>query len=143
MATVVYCYSLGGYPPFSDEIKEYSLHDQIVNARYSFPDQYWDGVSPQGIVDIELGNLFEGRPCCIEGVEITCSLFPPAIDLIQRLLTLDPSERITINDAMSHPWLQDDKMKQKVEELIDEERKKMPRGMPPPLVPVSSCLYVG
>lgn len=82
-------------------------------------------------------------PLRIEGVEITCSLSPPAIDLIQRLLTLDPRERISMDDAMSHPWLQDEKMKQKVEELIDEERKKMPRDMPPPLVPVSSCLYVG
>ena len=45
-------YSLGGYPPFSDEIKEYSLHDQIVNARYSFPDQYWDGTSPQGTLSV-------------------------------------------------------------------------------------------
>ena len=61
------------------------------------------------------------------------------MDLIQRLLTLDPRERITMDDAMNHPWLQDDKMKQKVEELIDEEKKKMPQEMPPPLVPVSSC----
>ena len=66
------------------------------------------------------------------------------MDLIQRLLTLDPRERITMDDAMSHPWLQDDAMKQKVKELIDEERKKMPhRDMPPPLVPVSSCLHIG
>ena len=50
-------YSLGGYPPFSDEIKEYSLHDQIVNARYTFPDQYWDEVSPQGIVDRTQGRV--------------------------------------------------------------------------------------
>ena len=47
-----HAYSLGGYPPFSDEIKEYSLHDQIVNARYSFPQAYWEGVSLQGIVHL-------------------------------------------------------------------------------------------
>ena len=41
---------------------------------------------------------------------------------------------------MNHPWLQDDKMKEKVEELIEEEKKKMPWDMPPPLVPVSSHL---
>lgn len=97
---------LGGYPPFSDEIKEYSLHNQIINARYSFPDQYWDGISPE------------------------------AIDLIQRLLTVDPRERISMEDAMNHPWLQDDQIKKKVEQLMEEEKKKMPRGMPPPLVPL-------
>lgn len=61
----------------------------------------------------------------------------PALDLIKRLLTLDPRERISMEDAMNHPWLQDDKMKEKVEQLIEEEKKKMPRDMPPPLVPVS------
>ena len=67
-------------------------------------------------------------------------LTSPAIDLIQRLLTLDPSERISMDDAMDHPWLQDDNMKKKVEELINEEKKKMPRDMPPPLIPVS-CFF--
>ena len=61
----------------------------------------------------------------------------PALDLIRRLLTRDPQERISMDDAMNHPWLQDDKMKEKVEQLIEEEKKKMPRDMPPPLVPVS------
>ena len=42
-----------------------------------------------------------------------------------------------MDDAMDHPWLQDDNMKKKVEELINEEKKKMPRDMPPPLIPVS------
>ena len=66
-----------------------------------------------------------------------------AVDLIQRLLTLDPRERITMDNAMNHPWLKDDQMRKKVEELIDEEKKKMPRDMPPPLVPVSSCYCIG
>jgi len=65
---------------------------------------------------------------------------PSALDLIRRLLTLDPSERISTEDAMQHPWLQDDAMKKKVEELMKEEQKKMPRDMPPPPLPVSSSL---
>lgn len=64
-------------------------------------------------------------------------ILSPALDLIQRLLTRDPQERISMDDAMDHPWLQDDKMKEKVDQLIEEEKKKMPRDMPPPLVPVS------
>jgi len=51
--------SLAGYPPFSDEIKEYSLHDQIVNARYTFPNEYWDDVSTDG----KLLCLTRGRSC--------------------------------------------------------------------------------
>ena len=47
----MYCMCrLGGYPPFSDEIKEYSLQDQICNARYSFPKEYWKDVSKDGII---------------------------------------------------------------------------------------------
>lgn len=61
-----------------------------------------------------------------------------AQDLIKRLLTLDPTERISLDDAICHPWLQDDKMKKKVKKLMDDEKKKMPRDMPPPLVPVST-----
>ena len=30
---------------------------------------------------------------------------PHAIDLLQRMLTYDPEERITVNDALSHPYL--------------------------------------
>lgn len=41
--------SLAGYPPFSEEIKKYTLNDQIINGRYSFPAQHWKTVSPQGI----------------------------------------------------------------------------------------------
>ena len=39
---------LGGYPPFSDEITDYSLHDQICQGRYSFPQQYWKEVPEEG-----------------------------------------------------------------------------------------------
>lgn len=48
--------SLAGYPPFSDEIKEYSLHDQIINARYTFPDEYWDSVGADGKSRLVLYN---------------------------------------------------------------------------------------
>jgi len=63
-----------------------------------------------------------------------------AKDLIQRLLTLDPKERITMEEAMKHRWLQDDEMKQKVEKLMDEEANNLPNDMPPPVLPVCYLL---
>jgi calcium/calmodulin-dependent protein kinase I len=47
----------------------------IKKADYSFPSPYWDKVSK------------------------------PAIDLIQKLLQLDPAKRLTIDEAMKHPWI--------------------------------------
>ena len=47
----------------------------IKKADYSFPSPYWDKVSK------------------------------PAIDLIQKLLQVDPSKRLTIDEAMKHPWI--------------------------------------
>ena len=68
-------------------------------------------------------------------------LLVTAKDLITRLLTLDPKERITMEEAMKHKWLQDDEMKQKVQKLMDEEAKNLPNIMPPPALPVR-CLCI-
>ena len=52
--SILFCFfvvigsSLGGYPPFSDEIKKHSLHEQIVKGIYSFPKEYWKAISPEG-----------------------------------------------------------------------------------------------
>lgn len=97
---------LGGYPPFSDEITEYSLHDQICQARYSFPSVYWKDVSEDGI------------------------------DMIKRLLTLNPKDRITTTEALAHPWMQDDDVIKEAKKLIGEEVSKVTMP-PPPVLPVS------
>ncbi|XP_052242302.1 serine/threonine-protein kinase Chk2-like isoform X2 [Dreissena polymorpha] len=65
---------LSGYPPFSDERKEMDLPKQIMGGHYSFPKQYWDGVSEE------------------------------AIDLIKKMMTVDAKKRITLADALNHPW---------------------------------------
>jgi serine/threonine-protein kinase Chk2 len=66
---------LGGYPPFSDEIEEHSLKDQITKGIYSFPKEYWKDVSSD------------------------------AIDLIKKLLTVDPKKRISTAQALDHKWM--------------------------------------
>ncbi|XP_050410649.1 serine/threonine-protein kinase Chk2 isoform X2 [Patella vulgata] len=100
------CWSLGvilficlsGYPPFSDEIKDIDLPKQIMGGHYSFPKKYWDNISEQ------------------------------AIDLIKKLMTVDPKKRITIGDALQHPWFKDDEMKTKANKLMYPQAD----GMVPP-----------
>lgn len=53
------------------------ISDQIQNAAFMFPNEPWKHISPQ------------------------------AVDLIQRLLRLQIEDRLTIEMAMVHPWLQD------------------------------------
>ncbi|XP_048742373.1 serine/threonine-protein kinase Chk2-like [Ostrea edulis] len=101
------CWSLGvilyiclaGYPPFSDEREDMSLDKQIKEGHYTFPTEYWKGISE------------------------------PAIDLIKKLLTVDPKKRITLAEVVNHPWFKDDAMKKKANNLMFPESG----GMAPPL----------
>lgn len=79
---------LGGYPPFSDEIKLMSLNDQIKRGYYSFPEKYWKDVSDD------------------------------AKDLIKRLLTVDPEKRFSTNKALQHRWMADPEVKARAERLM-------------------------
>jgi len=54
-----------------------NLLDQVKNGRYSFPSKCFRNVSE------------------------------PAIDLIKRLLCVDPSKRITVEEVQKHPWFLD------------------------------------
>lgn len=77
MGVVLYI-CLCGFPPFSDELyspeNPYTLADQIQEGRFDYPSPYWDPVS-----DI-------------------------ALDLIDRMLTVDVDNRITIDECLEHPW---------------------------------------
>jgi serine/threonine protein kinase len=67
---------LSGYYPFSAEYQPLTLNEQIMRGAYSFPARYWHGVSPD------------------------------AIDLIRKMLTVDPEKRITADNILCHRWLQ-------------------------------------
>ena len=75
---VVLYICLCGFPPFSDELysKEnpYTLTQQIKSGRFDYPSPYWDSVGD------------------------------PALDLIDRMLTVDVEKRYTIDDCLEHPW---------------------------------------
>jgi len=65
---------LCGFPPFyNDNIAE--LFEQIMNAEYDFPHEYWHTISAE------------------------------AKDFVRKLLVVDPKQRMTAEDALAHPWL--------------------------------------
>jgi len=75
---VVLYICLCGFPPFSDELysqeNPYTLSQQIKMGRFDYPSPYWDPVGD------------------------------PALDLIDRMLTVDVDKRITIDECLEHPW---------------------------------------
>lgn len=75
---VVLYICLCGFPPFSDELysaeNPYTLSQQIKMGVFDYPSPYWDSVGD------------------------------PALDLIDRMLTVDMEKRITIDECLEHPW---------------------------------------
>ncbi|KAI7886747.1 Pkinase-domain-containing protein [Lichtheimia hyalospora FSU 10163] len=69
---------LCGFPPFNEEFEPPSMKDQIRLGLYDFPPQYWDDISED------------------------------AKDLIKGLLTVDPTKRLTAEDALKHKWMSQD-----------------------------------
>ncbi|XP_036028217.1 serine/threonine-protein kinase Chk2 [Onychomys torridus] len=104
------CWSLGvilficlsGYPPFSEHKTQVSLKDQITSGKYNFIPEVWTDVSEN------------------------------ALDLVKKLLVVDPKTRFTTEEALSHPWLQDEYMKKKFQDLLLAQEKNL---MALPLTP--------
>ncbi|XP_030892896.1 serine/threonine-protein kinase Chk2 isoform X4 [Mirounga angustirostris] len=100
------CWSLGvilficlsGYPPFSEHKTQVSLKDQITSGKFNFISEVWAEVSEK------------------------------ALDLVKKLLIVDPKVRFTTEEALRHPWLQDEDMKRKFQNLLFEENK--PTALP-------------
>ncbi|XP_076183315.1 serine/threonine-protein kinase Chk2 isoform X2 [Ptiloglossa arizonensis] len=86
---------LSGSVPFNCQDKRVSLQDQIKRGYYTFPTS-------------KFGHITE-----------------KAIDLIKRMLTIDPKKRITIKQVLLHPWLQDRELRNTIDNLLlsteDEE----------------------
>ncbi|KAI4487422.1 hypothetical protein M0804_005571 [Polistes exclamans] len=80
---------LSGSVPFNVTCKEVSLQDQIKRGLYGFPSSKFGQVSDK------------------------------AIDLIKRMMTVDPKRRITIKQVLLHPWLQDRYIRNTVHSLFN------------------------
>ncbi|XP_054699922.1 serine/threonine-protein kinase Chk2 isoform X2 [Grus americana] len=97
------CWSLGvilfvclcGYPPFNEQNTQLSLKDQITRGEYTFISKEWKHVSDM------------------------------ALDLVKKLLVVDPSKRLTTEEALEHPWLQDEDMKSTFQQLLAQTRASM------------------
>jgi len=89
---------LCGFPPFyNDNIAE--LFEQIMNAEYDFPPEYWHTISEE------------------------------AKDFVRKLLVADPQKRMTSQQALAHPWLNgnssgkvNDKVKGKIADYARHHR---------------------
>ncbi|XP_069817386.1 serine/threonine-protein kinase Chk2 isoform X2 [Dendropsophus ebraccatus] len=91
-------FSLSKYPPFSESTCNRPLKEQITTGLYTFIPAAWSHVSQ------------------------------PAQDLVKKLLVVDPNNRLTIKQALEHPWLQDDDMRR----LADKLMYDVAHPMPPP-----------
>ena len=80
---------LSGTPPFSEDRKcGLNLRAQITSANYQFYPQLFDTISG------------------------------PAKDLITKLLKVSPDERISAEEIMKHPWLQDSQVIRRANALM-------------------------
>lgn len=74
LAGVLLYVCLCGFPPFSDDLAPPSMRDQILSGKYAFFSPYWDEISDS------------------------------ALDLISKMLVVDPQQRLDVCDTMSHFW---------------------------------------
>ncbi|KAG7480899.1 hypothetical protein MATL_G00061150 [Megalops atlanticus] len=93
---------LGGYPPFHTEGTDMTIMAQITQGYYRFIPSKWDRVSDE------------------------------AKDLVKKLLMVDPKKRLTIEEALQHPWMQDEQMKATAFKVM------YPGGAPSDLQPSTS-----
>ncbi|XP_047302547.1 serine/threonine-protein kinase Chk2-like [Homo sapiens] len=84
---------LSGYPPFSEHRTQVSLKDQITSGKHNFIPKVWAEVSEK------------------------------ALDLVKKLLVVDPKACFTTEEALRHPWVQDEDMKRKFQDLLSEENE--------------------
>ncbi|XP_068167513.1 serine/threonine-protein kinase Chk2 [Antennarius striatus] len=68
---------LGGYPPFHEDFSPLSITEQIIHGEFTMIPSKWRNISDQ------------------------------AKDVVRKLLVVDPSKRMTIEEALHHSWLQD------------------------------------
>ncbi|XP_057687334.1 serine/threonine-protein kinase Chk2 [Corythoichthys intestinalis] len=86
---------LCGYPPFHENFHELSVSEQIIRGSFTMLPAKWRHVSEQ------------------------------AKEVVRKLLVVDPAQRMSIDEALQHAWMQDPAMLEKAHRLMyppsDEE----------------------
>ena len=85
---------LAGYPPFSNEYEDLPLVEQIKKARFSFSDESWNSVSKN------------------------------AKNLVSKLIVANANKRLTSTQALNHPWLKDEEMRNVAHELMKQDMNR-------------------
>ncbi|XP_053609286.1 ovarian-specific serine/threonine-protein kinase Lok [Plodia interpunctella] len=88
---VIFFVCLVGYLPFSSEYKDMSLKDQIMNGRLRFSQEHWKSVSLQAKL------------------------------LMRGMLTVQADRRLTLDQILNHPWMEDNDVIISVEKLISQK----------------------
>lgn len=99
-AGVVLYICLCGFPPFSPELAPPPMKQQIKEGNYQFQRPYWDTISDA------------------------------AIDLVQRLLTVDPHSRYSISQAMEHPFMSGEPPVLRQTDDVPTEHRPSPKVIP-------------
>ena len=90
---------LSGCPPFSPERTDKPLIRQVCDGDYTFPKSKWSDVSES------------------------------AIDLVKRLMTVDKKQRLTAEQVLVHPWLNDPDNVEAATKLMNMEIKKQAQNV--------------
>jgi serine/threonine protein kinase len=120
---------LCGYPPFFEDDDQEALFAQIRTGAYEFTSPYWDCVSEDGNVTVNVfswcARLGSSTVMCTfnESTEIrvVCGCLPTRLltncaprrtpplaaakDLIARMMELDPARRLSADAVLSHSWM--------------------------------------
>lgn len=90
--------SLGGYPPFHEGFGNLSITEQVIRGEFTMVPSKWKHVSDEGT---------PGAALLVVVVDVVLTVFfLEAKDVVRKLLVVDPSKRMSINEALQHPWLQ-------------------------------------
>ncbi|CAK1556321.1 unnamed protein product [Leptosia nina] len=87
---VIFFICLVGYLPFSPDYKDLSLTEQILSGRYRYSSSNWRDVSLQAKL------------------------------LMKRMLTVNVHKRITLDQILKHPWMQDSEVNLQLDMLLSK-----------------------
>ncbi|XP_054628569.1 coiled-coil domain-containing protein 180-like [Dunckerocampus dactyliophorus] len=118
---------LGGYPPFHENFGQLSVTDQIIRGEFTMVPSKWTHVSDQGDLPLHQaaceGQIWN-RVCvcvcvcvCVRACVRACACVP-AKDVVRKLLVVDPTKRMSIQEALQHAWLQDPDMLKEAQALM-------------------------
>ncbi|CAH4028528.1 ovarian-specific serine/threonine-protein kinase Lok-like [Pieris brassicae] len=91
---VIFFICLVGYLPFSPEYQELPLSEQILSGRYRYSSSCWRDVSLQAKL------------------------------LMKRMLTVNVRRRISLEQILKHPWMQDDDINLRIDVLLSQHQLK-------------------